>query len=314
MMLKQIVLALLFVAFLVSSQYISSYYPDQPLMLKAAQTLGVLFFALFLDSLVGGVVSRIKLYKLRYFLSKISSYLIYIFALAVGIGIWIEQTQSLVVAMGFIGAGIAIALQRPLMNLVGFLVLITLRPYEMGHRIEIGGEKGDVIDVELMYTKIMEVGGESNYDQFTGKIKEIPNAFVMEKTISNYSGDFGFIWEEMAIPITYNSNLKKAKRIMENAAEEATEKFIEDSEKQLNKMTYKYLFEPRDVKPAVYVIPTDDWVELRLRFIVDSKHRRRHVNPVYEKILDKIQKAKDITISSRTSARVWDAARTRKPY
>ncbi|MBD3390015.1 mechanosensitive ion channel [Candidatus Micrarchaeota archaeon] len=314
MMLKQIVLALMFLLFLVSSEYIPIYYPEQPLLLKAAQTLGVLSLALLLDSLVGGVVSRVKLYKLRYFLSKISSYIIYIIALVIGMGIWIEQTQSLVVAMGFIGAGIAIALQRPLMNLVGFLVLITIRPYEVGHRIEIGQERGDVIDIQLMYTKIMEIGGDSNYDQFTGKIKEIPNAFVMEKTISNYSGDFNFIWEEMAIPITYSSNLKKARKVMEDAANEVTEKFIEDSEKQLKKMTYKYLFEPRDVMPTVYVIPTDNWIELRLRFIVDSKHRRRHVNPVFEKILNKIQKAKDITISSRTSARVWDATRTRKSY
>lgn len=313
-MLKKIALLVLFIIFLVASQYAPIFYPDDPLLLKAIDTLAILSFALLLDSLVGGVVARIKLYKVRYFLAKISSYLIYVVALVIAMGIWIEQTQNLVVAMGFIGAGIAIALQRPLMNLVGFLTLITVRPYEAGDRIEIEGVSGDVIDIELMYTKLMEVGGDANYDQFTGKIKEIPNSFILEKVVTNYSKDFAFIWEEMMIPITYASNLKKATGIMENAANTLTKQFIEKSERQLKSMTYKYLVEPRDVKPSVYVVPTDNWVELRLRFIVDAKHRRKHVDPIFREILDKFQKAKDITISSQTTARIWDTSRKKREY
>ncbi|MBD3397929.1 mechanosensitive ion channel [Candidatus Micrarchaeota archaeon] len=313
-MLKKIALFILFLVFLVATQYVPTIYPDEPLLLKTIETLAILSFALLLDSLVGGIVARIQLYKLRYFLAKTSSYLIYAIALIIALGIWIEQTQSLVVAMGFIGAGIAIALQRPLMNLVGFLALITVRPYEVGDRIEVEGVGGDVIDIELMYTKLMEIGGNENYDQFTGKIKEIPNSFIMEKVVTNYSKDFGFIWEEMMLPITYSSNLKKATGIMENAASTITKQFVEKSEKQLKSMTYKYLLEPRDVKPSVYIVPTDNWVELRLRFIVDAKHRRRHVDPIFREILKKFQNAKDITISSKTSARIWDATRKKRDY
>jgi len=178
-----------------------------------------------------------------------------------------------------------------------------------GDRIEVDGVSGDVIDIELMYTKLMEIGGDANYDQFTGKIMGIPNSFVLEKVVTNYSRDFAFIWEEMMLPITYSSNLKKATGIMEGAATRLTKQFVEKSKKQLKKMTYKYLLEPRDVKPTVYVIPTDNWIELRLRFIVDAKHRRTHVDPVFKEILDKFQKAKDIRISSKTTARVWDTRR-----
>ncbi len=306
---KTAILFILFLAGLFASQYAELYYPNEQLAVKTVQTLTIIFLALFLDSVIGGVMAKIQLYKVRYFLSKISSYIIYLIAIIIALGIWVEQTQSLVMAMGFIGAGIAIALQRPLMNLVGFLVLITVRPYEAGHRIEIGGEKGDVIDVELMYTKLMEIGGDDNYDQFTGRIKQIPNSYVLEKVINNYTKDFGFVWEEMMIPITYNSNLKKAKKIMEKVAEKVTGKFADKSETQLRKMTYKYLFEPRDIHPTVYIIPTDNWVELRLRFIVESKHRRRYVNPIFEEILDRFQKAKDIKISSKTTARIWDTPR-----
>lgn len=314
MLLKKIALLILFAIFLVASQYAPIFYPNDPLLVKVVETLAIVSFALLLDSLVGGIVGRIKLFKVRYFLAKISSYLIYVVAIVIAMGIWIEQTQSLVVAMGFIGAGIAIALQRPLMNLVGFLTLITVRPYEAGDRIEVDGVSGDVIDIELMYTKLMEIGGDANYDQFTGKIKGIPNSFVLEKVVTNYSRDFSFIWEEMMLPITYNSNLKKATGIMESAANKITKQFVEKSKKQLKKMTYKYLLEPRDVKPTVYVIPTDNWIELRLRFIVDAKHRRTHVDPVFKEILDKFQKAKDIKISSKTTARIWDAPKKSSDY
>ena len=244
MFVKRISLFVIFAVFLFASQYMPYYYPNDVLGLKAVQTFTIIFLALFLDSVIGKLMGRIKLFKVRYFVSKVSSYFIYLIAIIVALGIWIEQTQSLVVAMGFVGAGIAIALQRPLMNLVGFLTLITIRPYEAGDRIEIEGVSGDVIDVELMYTKLMEIGGNANYDQFTGKIKEIPNSFVLEKIVTNYSRDFAFIWEEMMIPITYSSNLKKASEIMEKAANKITKQFVEKSTRQLKKMTYKYLLSP----------------------------------------------------------------------
>jgi len=295
--------------------YLSFVYVDQDISDKIFQTAAVFSIALLIDILAERFFLKyISIARARFIVSKTAGYVTYLLAIIITLAIWIEQAQNLLFAVGVIGAGIAIALQKPVTNVVGFLVLLTTRPYNTGDRVEIGGEAGDVIDIGIFYTKIMEIGKNDNYDQFTGRVKTVPNSFVLEQVVNNYSKDFSFIWEELMIPITYGSNLKKARRIMTEAAEHVTGKFIERSKRQLRRMTYKYLVEPRDVVPVVYVIPTDNWIELRLRFIVDAKHRRSTVNPVFEEILSKFRKEKDITISSKTSARIWDTPRKKREY
>lgn len=306
-----IFLAVIFAA----SSYYSVVYVDQQVSDKISQTAGIFAFALLLDIIAEKfLVRRVKEAKARFLMSKTAGYITYLVAAVIVLGIWIEQAQNLLFAMGVVGAGIAIALQRPVMNLVGFLTLLTKGIYDVGDRVEIDGEAGDVIDVELFYTKIMEIGKWTTYDQFTGRIKTVPNSYVLEKVVNNYSKDFGFIWEELMVPITYASDLKKARKIMLDAANRATKELRERSREQLKRMTYKYLFEPREVDPVVYVIPTDNWVELRLRFIVHAQHRRSYVNPIFEEILAGFSKEKGITISSKTSARVWDATRKKRGY
>jgi small-conductance mechanosensitive channel len=314
-MATKIIALVIMAAIMILFGYLSFVYVDQDISDKIFQTAAVFFIALAIDLLAERFFLRlINIPRVRFIVSKTAGYVTYILAIIITLAIWIEQAQNLFFAVGVIGAGIAIALQKPIANLVGFLVLLTTRPYNTGDRVEIGGEAGDVIDIGIFYTKIMEIGKWTKYDQFTGRVKTIPNSFVLEKVINNYSKDFGFIWEELMIPITYGSNLKKARKIMIAAAEHVTGKFVERSKRQLRRMTYKYLVEPRDVIPIVYVTPTDNWIELRLRFIVDAKHRRSTINPVYEEILAKFKKQKDIAISSKTTARVWDAGRKKARY
>nr|AHM02033.1 mechanosensitive ion channel [uncultured miscellaneous Crenarchaeota group] len=295
--------------------YFSFFDIEMELSSRITQTAGVFAIALIIDILAARFFLKyIGIPRVRFIVSKIAGYVTYLIALIVTLAIWVEQAQNLLFAVGVIGAGIAIALQKPITNLVGFLVLLTTKPYSIGDRIEIDGEAGDVIDIGFFFTKMMEIGKWTKYDQFTGRIKTIPNSLVLEKVVNNYSKDFGFIWEELMIPVTYASNIKKARGIMVEAAQNQSGELIKRSKRQLRRMTYKYLVEPRDVNPVVYVIPTDDWIELRLRFIVDAKHRRSNVNPVFESILENFSRQKDIRISSKTTARIWDAGRRKERY
>jgi small-conductance mechanosensitive channel len=314
-MATKIAFLVLMAAIAILFSYFTIFEVGQEISSKITQTAGVFAFALLIDILAERFFLRyIKIPTVRFIVSKTAGYVTYLLAIIITLAVWIEQAQNLLFAVGVIGAGIAIALQKPITNLVGFLVLLTARPYNTGDRIEINGDAGDVIDIGVFYTKIMEIGKWTKYDQFTGRIKTVPNSFVLENTINNYSRDFGFIWEELMFPLTYGSNIKKARKIMVEVAEKNSGPLIEKGRRQLRRMTYKYLFEPRAVEPTVYLIPTDNWIELRLRFIVEAKHRRSSINPIFEEILEKFKKHKDIKISSKTTARVWDAGRRKEGY
>ena len=303
-----VVLALI----VVFSSYITLFYAEETAA-RISQTATVFLIAIVIDILAEGFfLKKIRIAKARFIIAKTAGYITYLVAWIISLAVWIEQASNLLFAVGVIGAGIAIALQRPITNLAAFLVILLTRPYAPGDRIEIDGDKGDVIDIKLFYTTIMEIGEWTMYDQFTGRIKTIPNYLFLEKVTSNYSKDFGFIWEEVMIPVTYGSNWRKAQKIMLDIARKRTKDLIKKGDRQLKRMTYKYLLEPRAVEPAVYIIPTDNWLELRLRFIVDAHHRRSSVNPVLEDLTEEFAKHKDIRISSKTTARIWDTSRKKE--
>ncbi len=307
-------LAAILLLTVIATTYLTIFQGDD-IMVKVGQTAAIFFIAILIDVLFEKfMVKRISVSKARFIISKTISYLTYVVALALSLGIWIEQATNLLFAFGVVGAGVAIALQKPITNIVGFITILTTNPYAPGDRIEIAKERGDVIDIELFHTKIMEVGEWAIYDQFTGRIVNIPNFFVLEKMIKNYSKDFGFIWEEIMMPVTYGSDWREARSIMLEVAKKHTMNEIDKGSRQLKKMTYKYLLEPREVEPAVYMVPTDNWIELRLRFIVNAHHRRSSVNPVFEDILKRFEKNDGIKISSKTSARIFDSRRTGKEY
>jgi small-conductance mechanosensitive channel len=93
-----------------------------------------------------------------------------------------------------------------LKNFVGGFIVLAGQPYEVGDRIEIAGESGDVIDIGVMSTTLLEIGGWVHGDQPTGRVTIIPNGRVLTQQVHNYTKDHSFIWEELTISLTYDSD------------------------------------------------------------------------------------------------------------
>lgn len=103
------------------------------------------------------------------------------------------------------GAGIAVALQAVIASLAGWVAIAFGRFYSTGDRIQLGGVKGDVIDIGILRTTLMEVGQWVDGDLYNGRIVRIANSFVFKEPVFNYSADFPFLWDEIKLPIRYGS-------------------------------------------------------------------------------------------------------------
>ena len=112
-----------------------------------------------------------------------------------GVGsIWLQGFASVSTYLGLLSAGIAIALQDPIVNLAGWLFIIIRRPFEVGDRVQIGEHRGDVIDIRIFQFTLMEVGNWVEADQSTGRVIHIPNGKVFREAQANYSKGFEYIW------------------------------------------------------------------------------------------------------------------------
>jgi len=237
----------------------------------------------------------------RYSLNKVITILSAAAAIAIILHIWFPDTQSLVVAVGVISAGVVIALQDVIRNFAGGILILTGNLYHVGDRIEIGGETGDVMDIGVMNTTMMELRGWIESDQATGRITSIPNGKVITTQVHNYTKDHSFLWDEIMIPITYSSNWKKAKQVMLEIVTRETAEIVKEAEAEIEKIGETYYLPRRMVEPAVYLTPTDNWISFHVRYVTRVKERRAFRTRISEMILEKVQEYPDISISSTTT-------------
>jgi small-conductance mechanosensitive channel len=293
--------ALVFVSaflWIVSQQYPGAYLD------KAFKTFlsFALVYAFFRYAVDEAASRRVKDSKTKYQLRKIGWILSLVVSVVVFLLIWLEleNRQALAVSYGLLAAGVAIALQDLFRNFVGGILILTTGVYRVGDRVEIQSNHGDVIDVGLLYTTLLEIREWVGGDQATGRLKIMPNGAVLANTVSNYTKDHSFIWDEITIPITYESDWKEAGRVILDIARRETEPMFHDAEREISKIEKKYYLPRRSIEPAVYATVTSNWIELSLRYITGARDRRLVRSRLTNSILEEIEKSPGIDVASES--------------
>ena len=246
-----------------------------PIIIRIVAGVVVVVAAVFLARLFRKLLSRYapdneRRYRLRKIINFLAS-LLAIFLLSL---VFSDKLSSLTVAFGVAGAGIAFALQEVITSVAGWVAMSFGRFYSVGDRVELGGIRGDVVDIGVLRTTLMEMGEWIGGDQYNGRIVRIANSFIFKAPVFNYSADFPFLWDEMVLPVRYGSDYQKAREIFLDALVKVTGDYAEQSKAVWGQMTRRYLIEAANVGPSVNMKLTDNWVEFTLRYIVDHKKRR----------------------------------------
>ena len=282
--------------FYASTQYD---YPELPLLSNTFITFALIYFVfkIILESIVA---RNIWDDKSRYLFGKAIS-IIYLVVLSLAIiTIWIPNPEALFVAYGLLAAGIAIAISDFFKNIAGGIIIFFIRPFSVGDRIEINNEFGDVIDIDIMYTTLMEIREWVDGDQATGRLTMIPNGLALSAIVNNYTKDNEFIWDEIKVPVTYESDWRAASKIMLDTINKETKEIIQDSTKEYAHLKSKYYMSKRSTEPAIFMKITDNWIDLSARYLTPARERRVLNNRLHNIILEKIEKSRKIKVASAT--------------
>ena len=155
--------------------------------------------------------------------------------------------------------------------------------------MQLGGIKGDVMDIGVLRTTIMETGQWVDGDLYNGRIVLVANSFVFKEPVFNYSGEFPFLWDEIKIPIQYGSNYEKAKQIILEAGKSVAGDLTTQSKEKWVALQNKYRLEDAQTEAMVSLVANDNWVEFTLRFVVSYKKRRATKTELFTKILTAIE-------------------------
>lgn len=233
--------------------------------------------------------SRIKDNDNRYKARKLSGFIGFILTIVLISIVYSDKLGGLTVAFGVAGAGIAFALQEVIVSFAGWLAIIFGGFFKSGDRVQLGGIKGDVMDIGVLRTTIMETGQWVDGDLYNGRIVLVANSFVFKEPVHNYSGEFPFLWDEIKIPVQYGSNYEKTKEILLSIGKEVTGDVPEKSKQKWSFLQYTYRLENAQTEPMVSLVANDNCVVFTLRYIVDYKRRRTIKTELFTKILNTIE-------------------------
>jgi len=214
--------------------------------------------------------------------------------------IWLGSGSNLTVAMGILGAGIAFASQEVLGSLAGYVNIITGDLFQIGDRVRIGNVVGDVLDVSILRTTVMEIGEWVHADQYTGRIVTVANRVVFSEPVYNYTQHWPYLWDEIVIPIAYTSDWRRAGEIMLKHGRGYTADFQSQAQVKLSALIENYPVRETTVEPTLYVVMTDNWIEMTLRYVVEARKRRRVKGQLHQELLQCFESATDITVASMT--------------
>lgn len=243
---------------------------------------------------------RIEDSAVWYRVRKLMSYGITLVGAVLLASIWLEAT-GLATYIGFLTAGLAIALSDVLKNLAGWMFIIMRRPFRLGDRVEIDGRLGDVVDIRAFRFTLLEVAGRVDAEQATGRLLHIPNGMVFTYPLANFTEGFEYIWHEVPVLITFESDWEAAEAILrEVVGGHALDTSAVNAARQLRDAATSYQIRFTHLSPTVYLTVRDSGVLLTGRLLVPVRELRSVEESIWKGILRAFAERPDIELAYPT--------------
>ena len=199
-----------------------------------------------------------------------------------------DRLGRLSFALGVAGAGVAVALQDVLASIAGAFAIGFSKLYTVGDRVQIGDTRGDVIDIGLLRTTLMETGNWVSKDLYNGRIARIPNSIVLKGSVFNYSQGFRFIWDEIKVVLTGTSDSQLARAMLLRVAKEAIGEYLLEAQSSWKSMSEYYQSENPPLEPTVALVVNSGSLEFTVSYVVDYTKRTAMQDQLFTKIAEEV--------------------------
>lgn len=267
---------------------------QQPMVAKMGTLLIAGIISIFVVRALQSVASRsIRDSSTRYQVRKFIGFVGYLIVILLLISGFSDKLGQVSVIFGVVGAGIAFALQEVIASIAGWIAISFGGFYRPGDRVQVGGIKGDVIDVGMLRTTLMEIGDWVAGDNYNGRIVRVANSFIFKEPVFNYSGEFSFLWDEFKLPVRFGSDWKLAQELIEKAVAANVAEFEADATQNWTRLVAKFRIEEARVTPVVTIMINDNWMEYTARYVVDHRRRRATKDKIMRDLLIAFDAHKD---------------------
>jgi small-conductance mechanosensitive channel len=199
-----------------------------------------------------------------------------------------DRLGRLSFAIGVIGAGVAVALQDVVASIAGAFSIGFSKLYAVGDRVQVGDTHGDVIDIGLLRTTLMETGAWVNRDLYNGRLVRIPNSAVLKASVFNYSQGFRFVWDEIRVVFSVTADCQLATETLLRVAGEVVGSYLAHAQASWRYISENFRIENPDLEPTVSLAVNGGSLEFSLSYVVDYTKRTAVKTQLFTKIVEEV--------------------------
>ena len=222
---------------------------------------------------------------------------VWLFAIGVAISVVAGDIRALVGSLGLVGLALSWSLQTPIESFTGWLLNSFKGYYRVGDRINVGDVFGDVYKIDFLTTTVWEIGapyrqqGFVQAEQPTGRLVTFPNNEILAGTVVNLTGDFPYVWDELAIAVANESDIKESMRVLKMVADDYLGNYMITPAQEYHQILKKAgLNYPVPEEPQIFISIGESWTDIIIRYLVAARERRKWKSELSVRIIEELNK------------------------
>jgi len=185
--------------------------------------------------------------------------------------------------LGLAGAGLTVALKDFIVGFLGWFVLMGKNGIRLGDWVEINGVTGEVVELGMFHTVLLETGNWTDTGHPTGRKVAFVNSYAIEGHYFNFSTAGQWLWDELQVEVGQGENPYPLMEAIQRLVEEETRTSAAQAEKEWQKSAgYR---KSLTAAPMIHLRPTASGVEMQIRYITSANERYVTRSKLYEKIV-----------------------------
>jgi len=188
--------------------------------------------------------------------------------------------------LGLAGAGLTVALKDFIVGFVGWFVLMGKNGIRVGDWVEINGVGGEVVEIGLLRTVLLETGNWTDTGHPTGRKVSFVNSYAIEGHYFNFSTSGQWLWDELVLTVPSSENPYPVVDAIQKLVGCETEAGVKMAEEEWQSATTRYRVKSFSAAPSVNLRPTGSGVEIHVRYITRAYERQAMRARLYTDIVE----------------------------
>jgi small-conductance mechanosensitive channel len=257
----------------------------------AAVIVSILLIGIFFDTWLKRLLSKVRLdTRQADTLHAVISAGLQIIALGLILLVIFGPPNQLGTFLGLAGAGLTVALKDFIVGFLGWFVLMGRNGIRLGDWVEINGVAGEVVELGMIHTVLLETGNWTDSGHPTGRRVTFTNSFAIEGHYFNFSTSGQWLWDELTLVLASTQNPYPIVEAIQKTVLEATAESTGQAEKEWQHAAHSRSMRALSAAPAINVKPVSGGVEIAVRYITRANERYQLRSRLYQAAMDLISK------------------------